>query len=77
MHGGLPFIGVSVLVYGIVGAVVIAREAARRCLGLRPAGRRRLVRPVVAGAGGTGAARTAAAAVVSGQGVGTWRPTSR
>lgn len=31
MHGGLPVIGLSVLVYGVVGAVVIAREALRRC----------------------------------------------
>ena len=31
MHGGLPLIGVSVLVYGVVGAVVIARAVARRC----------------------------------------------
>lgn len=31
MHGGLPFIGVSVLVYGLVGAVVIARDAVWRC----------------------------------------------
>ncbi|SCK56595.1 hypothetical protein H180DRAFT_05259 [Streptomyces sp. WMMB 322] len=30
MHGGLPFIGVSVLVYGLVGAVVIVRAALRR-----------------------------------------------
>jgi hypothetical protein len=31
MHGGLPVIGISVLVYGAVGAVVIAREGLRRC----------------------------------------------
>jgi hypothetical protein len=31
MHGGLPLIGVSVLVYGVVGAVVIARAVVRRC----------------------------------------------
>jgi len=31
MHGGLPVIGVSVLVYGAVGALVIAREALQRC----------------------------------------------
>jgi hypothetical protein len=36
MHGGLPFIGVSVLVYGVVGAVVIARAAVRRCRRSRP-----------------------------------------
>ncbi len=38
MHGGLPFIGVSVLVYGVVGAVAIAREALRRCRRARPSG---------------------------------------
>ena len=36
MHGGLPFIGVSVLVYGVVGAVVIAGKALRRCRRARP-----------------------------------------
>lgn len=36
MHGGLPFIGVSVLVYGVVGAVVIVRAALRRCRRARP-----------------------------------------
>jgi membrane associated rhomboid family serine protease len=29
MHGGLPFIGVSVAVYGLVGAVAIARSRLR------------------------------------------------
>lgn len=37
MHGGLPFIGVSVLVYGVVGAVVIAGKSLRRCRRARPA----------------------------------------
>lgn len=32
MHGGLPVIGVSVLVYGVVGAVVVGRDALGRCL---------------------------------------------
>lgn len=36
MHGGLPVIGVSVLVYGLVGAVVILRDALRRCRPGRP-----------------------------------------
>lgn len=31
MHGGLPMIGVSVLVYGAVGAAVIVRRGLRRC----------------------------------------------
>lgn len=38
MHGGLPFIGVSVLVYGAVGAAVIARAALRRRRSPRSAG---------------------------------------
>ncbi|MCH6163878.1 hypothetical protein [Streptomyces marispadix] len=51
MHGGLPFIGVSVLVYGLVGAFAIARETLRRC------GRRRTAVPLEApGAGGAAAA---------------------
>jgi hypothetical protein len=53
MHGGLPVIGMSVLVYGVVGAVVIARDALRRCRRTRPncamgAGRRRGVRACAA-----------------------------
>ncbi len=39
MHGGLPVIGVSVLVYGVVGALVIGRDALNRCF--RGQGRRR------------------------------------
>lgn len=37
MHGGLPFIGVSMLVYGVVGAVVIVRAVLRRGGQARPA----------------------------------------
>jgi hypothetical protein len=47
MHGGLPFIGVSVLVYGLVGAFAIARDTLRR----RPRGRRAAV-PLEAPAAG-------------------------
>jgi hypothetical protein len=36
MHGGLPVIGMSVLVYGAVGAVVIVRDGLRRCRRVRP-----------------------------------------
>jgi hypothetical protein len=36
MHGGLPLIGVSVLVYGVVGAVATARDALRRFGQARP-----------------------------------------
>lgn len=31
MHGGLPMIGVSVLVYGAVGVAVIVRRGLRWC----------------------------------------------
>lgn len=31
MHGGLPLLGISVLVYGAVGTVVVLRDGARRC----------------------------------------------
>lgn len=56
MHGGLPFIGVSVLVYGVVGAVVLAREAVRRCRRAEPVG------PVAGGrVSGVGAAVESAA----------------
>lgn len=39
MHGGLPIIGFSTLVYGVVGLTVLAGNAIKRCL-VRP-GRRR------------------------------------
>lgn len=38
MHGGLPFIGISMLVYGAVGAGVLLRGAVARSVPL--AGRR-------------------------------------
>lgn len=53
MHGGLPVIGVSVLVYGAVGALVIAREALQRC--------RLRVRQSGSGGDGRGARACAAA----------------
>lgn len=31
MHGGLPVLGVSMLVYGLVGIVVVAISGVRRC----------------------------------------------
>lgn len=68
MHGGLPFIGVSVLVYGVVGAVVIARAALRRRGRARPAFGDGAAR--AGGAGGPGGA-------VTGQGVRSWPAVSR
>lgn len=67
MHGGLPVIGISVLVYGAVGAVVIAREGLRRCR--RGSGRR----------GGRGPDVLAGAAHAKGRkrGVKTWAAASQ
>lgn len=41
MHGGLPFIGVSMFVYGAVGAGALARMGVRRCRDLLGRGRER------------------------------------
>lgn len=72
MHGGLPFIGVSVLVYGLVGAVVMAREAVRWCR------RAEAVPPVAAGrVSGAEAAGGVRGAAVTGQGVTAWPAASR